>query len=330
LSRCPICELERAIGTDFFLVAVSAGGGVGLAFDVDALRRQIHAVPPPEVPAALVPAVPATTAQPLPAGVRTTRIAGRAGGIGGVIAGLVGLGGGDPLAFPIAIGLLIIWFILRRSGGYATARAERRARLQQATRDLDAAANRTKQTLDEIRGRFGAARQELERAREQYKGIPAALQNDLQALVRQREATQRKHFLERYFIAHADIRGIGEGLKATLASYGVETAADVSWAVQQVPGFGPKRATDLMSWRQAVEAGFRFDASRGVDPADEAATRNKYQRLKQDLERQLRAGPVELQRLRELARHEQERARAPLMQLAITVAQAKADAQAVA
>jgi DNA-binding helix-hairpin-helix protein with protein kinase domain len=330
LSRCPICELERAIGADFFLVAVSAGGGVGLAFDVDALWRRIQATPPPEVPAALVPAVPAATGQPLPAGVRTTRIAGRFSGIAGIIAGLVGLAGGNPLGIPIAVGLLIAWFILRQSGGYAASRAERRARLQQTTSDLDAAVNRTKQTLDEARRRFSVARQELERARDQYKGIPVALQNDLQALVRQREATQRKHFLERYFIAHADIRGIGDGLKATLASYGVETAADVSWGVQQVPGFGPKRAADLMSWRQAVEASFRFDPARGVDAADEAAVRSKYQRMKQDLERQLRAGPAELQRFRELARHEQERARAPLIQLATAVAQAKADAQAVA
>jgi hypothetical protein len=65
-----------------------------------------------------------------------------------------------------------------------------------------------------------------------------------------------------------------------------------------------------------VEAGFRFDPSRGVDPTDEAAVKSKYQRLKQDPERQLRAGPTELQRLRDVSRQEQERVRAPLVQLA--------------
>lgn len=332
LSRCPICELEQAIGADFFVEPAIAGAAAkpGLAFDVEAFWRQIQAVPAPEVVAAPLPAVPTPPAQPLPAGVRTTRIIGRASGIGGIVAGLVGLAGAASVGFPIAIGLIIIWFILRESGGYASARAERGARLGQATRDLDAAVNRTKSTLDGVRARFTATRRELERLRDQYKGLPGALQKDLQDLVRQREAAQRKHFLERYFIAHADIRGLGDGLKATLASYGIETAADVTWAVQQVPGFGPKRATDLMSWRQAVEASFRFDASRGVDPADEAAVRSKHQRLKQDLERQLRAGPAELQRLREMARHEQERARGPLLQLAAALAQAKADAQAVA
>jgi DNA-binding helix-hairpin-helix protein with protein kinase domain len=246
LPRCPICELERAIGSDLFLVTVSATV-VGSAFDLEALWRQVLAIPAPEVPAALVPAVAPVKAKPLSAWVRTTRIASWACSVAGLLAGLLGLGGGEPVGLEIAALLLFAWFMLRRSGGLALERAERRGRLQQTTRDLDSAVSRTKSALDGVRARFTATRQELERARDQYKGTPAALQKELQDPVRQREATQRKHYLERYFIAHADIRGIGDSLKATLASYGIETAANVSWAVQQVPGFDPKRATELMS-----------------------------------------------------------------------------------
>ena len=53
------------------------------------------------------------------------------------------------------------------------------------------------------------------------------------------------------------------------------------------------------------------------------------QRLKQDLERQLRLGPAELQRLRELGHREQETAVPHLARLATELAQAKADASVI-
>jgi DNA-binding helix-hairpin-helix protein with protein kinase domain len=58
-------------------------------------------------------------------------------------------------------------------------------------------------------------------------------------------------------------------LTATLASYGIETAADVDASIAgKVLGFGPARTADLLAWRAQVESLFRFDPSKGVDPAD--------------------------------------------------------------
>ncbi|HMH53871.1 MAG TPA: hypothetical protein VK548_26805, partial [Candidatus Acidoferrum sp.] len=54
-----------------------------------------------------------------------------------------------------------------------------------------------------------------------------------------------------YSIASTPLPKIGPGLKATLASYGIETAADVaSRTVSAVPGFGATRTKELLLWRQ--------------------------------------------------------------------------------
>jgi DNA-binding helix-hairpin-helix protein with protein kinase domain len=74
---------------------------------------------------------------------------------------------------------------------------------------------------------------------------------------KQREI-QLKLFLEKYYISNAHIKGIGSARKATLRSYGIETAADVSrHRVQSISGFGWKTISALLAW----VAGVNPDAS---------------------------------------------------------------------
>ena len=63
----------------------------------------------------------------------------------------------------------------------------------------------------------------------------------------------------------------------------------------KIPSFGPKRTKELLEWRQKVETKFRFDPSRGVDPADIAALRSKFKLLQKQLEDALQNGYKELQ-----------------------------------
>ena len=80
---------------------------------------------------------------------------------------------------------------------------------------------------------------------------------------------QREAFLQQYFISDATIEGIGTTRKATLASFGIETAADIERdAIFQVPGFGEKLTTRLICSRQEIEKQFIFNPAIGLPPRE--------------------------------------------------------------
>lgn len=83
----------------------------------------------------------------------------------------------------------------------------------------------------------------------------------LQAELRNADRTYRNHqltkHLERIVIARASIDGIGPSRKALLASFGIETAADVEQnAIMRIAGFGPGLTDRLLSWRRSCEQEF--------------------------------------------------------------------------
>ena len=125
-----------------------------------------------------------------------------------------------------------------------------------------------------------------------YKRIDDDLAQELRAFKSNREARQRAAFLDKFQVRHASISGIGHAKTATLISFGVETAADVSWAaVRRVPGFGDKMTQKLVVWRQRHEAKFRFDpAPNTQDLTDERAIRSKCAIHKAKLETSIRSG----------------------------------------
>jgi len=106
---------------------------------------------------------------------------------------------------------------------------------------------------------------ELNALRGQYDLIPVMRKRKLQELERNKYQLQLHDFLDRFDLNDASIPSIGPGRKAMLASYGIDTAADVSYgAITQVPGIGPKYATKLLAWRQSVESRFHFDPKKAI------------------------------------------------------------------
>ena len=76
-----------------------------------------------------------------------------------------------------------------------------------------------------------------------------------------REARKREEYLDRFLIRRARIAGIGPAKTATLASYGVETAADIKPnAVRAVPGFGEAMTAKLLAWRKGHEDKFSYSS----------------------------------------------------------------------
>lgn len=92
---------------------------------------------------------------------------------------------------------------------------------------------------------------------------------------------QLEKFLDGFDIASAsskDLPGIGPGLRSTLASEGVETAADVYKVKQMnIRGFKAGRIEVLENWRDKLKKRFVFDVSRGVPPEEIAKIEREFQ-----------------------------------------------------
>ena len=83
-----------------------------------------------------------------------------------------------------------------------------------------------------------------------------------------------------------------------LASYGIETAADIDYGkIIQMPGFGEVLTSELVKWRQGHERNFRFNPNEPVDQRDIHAVDRELAARRQILLTTLRQGPDTLRRL---------------------------------
>jgi DNA-binding helix-hairpin-helix protein with protein kinase domain len=131
------------------------------------------------------------------------------------------------------------------------------------------------------------------------------------------EAQAREQYLRTTFLSDHKIPGFGSGRLALLASYGVETAFDISEeSLAPIRGIGQKLRQTLLSWKGQRLAEFRYDPSAVVPgtqlqliPAEpmralvqryrarEEAVRSRLQRGAQDLAALGRHHEQELQAL---------------------------------
>jgi DNA-binding helix-hairpin-helix protein with protein kinase domain len=140
------------------------------------------------------------------------------------------------------------------------------------------------------------------KALEQVRAELADLSNErrrwLAKLEAEQEMRQRQRYLDRFRIDRAKIRGIASGRVAMLASYGIETAADIDGAkIMRIPGFGEALTSELVQWRQGHARNFRFNPSEPVDRRDLDAIDRELEARRQNLLSRLRRGPDLLRRL---------------------------------
>lgn len=135
-------------------------------------------------------------------------------------------------------------------------------------------------------------RADLDAAIAAYKGLDDSLARELMVMKSNRESRQRHAYLDRFSIRSASISGIGPVKTATLISFGIETAADVSQnAVLRVPGFGHVMTGKLVAWRRGHESRFKYDRiPNDQDVADERALRGRFAAEKAKLESTIRNG----------------------------------------
>jgi DNA-binding helix-hairpin-helix protein with protein kinase domain len=129
---------------------------------------------------------------------------------------------------------------------------------------------------------------QLQNLRVQHEGLPQKRLQALHQLEASRYKLQLHAHLDSCRISHARIKGIGDARKATLQSYGIETAADITeHRVLVVPGFGRVAVTNLRQWREQQERRFRFDPNKGVDQTAKNKVEREILTERIDLERKL-------------------------------------------
>jgi DNA-binding helix-hairpin-helix protein with protein kinase domain len=299
IGRCPWCALEDH-GVIYFLdirVGVTPSGTTG--FVLARIWAAIEAVQTP--PAIALPnlATIAVKPTPLPPGIT------KDGTIHFWRVVIVG----------IALWLLTVipgaWFFVLGGAWWAWAGVgnlggdERKAEQTKRQTANDAAQQVYDQIVARIRQEispeaFAQKKQGLARLRDEYQQLPEREKAELANLHATAEARQKRKFLECHFIDGVTIAGVGPAKKAALRSFGIETAADVTWnKVISVKGFGEVLTRAVVDWRKACERRFVFNPNLAVTEADKNAVRSKIATRKRTLEITLNAGAAELQRLRQ-------------------------------
>jgi DNA-binding helix-hairpin-helix protein with protein kinase domain len=216
-----------------------------------------------------------------------------------------------------------------RNSALAAVQAERNHR--QAARDeaglqVKAGERKWKTTARRHSRSFEKKFGELRALRDRHGSLQHEYTAERQRLLVNARAMQLSGYLQQQFISDHDIPSIGPVRKAVLASYGIETAEDVTeQEVLQVPGFGPVLTGKLLDWRRKVERAFRFNAAAGVPPTVQQALDVKYRQAQQQVELQLRAGPQELQAITDRAAQELDQLVEQIRRLVGQLAQAEAD-----
>jgi DNA-binding helix-hairpin-helix protein with protein kinase domain len=294
---CPWCPMEAATGIQLFpFVHTDPISGT---IDLNSLWKQIEALTSPG-PVPEIAVLPEPTASPdaidIGRSARRGKIAGF--GVSAIFAFLTFAGGfSAPAPLFLFVAAIASFFLIRNfvdrsnaAQGYSTAFNTASSNWSSTEQEWQMRARPA--AFDEKKG-------ELLRVKDQLSQLPVLLNQRMQQLKNDQQRIQLEKYLDRIEIEDANIEGIGKGRKQTLASYGIETAADIDYSkLDGVPGFGPKLTNALISWRDGLASRFKFDPARGPDPNDVAKVNNDIALLRRDLEQKLVGGSAQLKQIR--------------------------------
>jgi DNA-binding helix-hairpin-helix protein with protein kinase domain len=155
---------------------------------------------------------------------------------------------------------------------------------------------------------FNRKKGELASLRDSHNQIAGSFAVEQQELLARAHEFQLSEFLQQQFIDSALIPDIGPTRKATLASWGIESAYDVKTSdIREIPGFGEKLTSRLKKWCSDLELQFRYNATIGVPEQERRTIEFKYFQLRQPIETKLLDGERELGNIAQRARIEFQR-----------------------
>jgi DNA-binding helix-hairpin-helix protein with protein kinase domain len=320
LPHCSWCLLESAGGVYFFIGVVTAAA----AFDLGKLWAEMMTLTaladePPARPAFPV------TGEPAPLSFSVRRKLTVAAKIATALL-LCGIAIAWPSLILFVIAGIVLIALLPLPGA-----AERKRRLT-AFQGAERAWLYAYQAAEKMLSvePLQRKRLELQRLKTTYEGTDQERQRELAKLTQSAREIQLHHFLERHLISKHDIPDIGPKRKATLAAWGIDTAADVTWqAIGAVQGFGPTLQSRLIAWRTSIESGFVFDSKRAIPQQDLDAIEYRWRRRKADLEQQLRTGAEDARRIHQAIRQRRQSVAKDLETPARNWAQTRADLEVI-
>jgi DNA-binding helix-hairpin-helix protein with protein kinase domain len=305
-ASCPWCDMEERLGTVLFVPYLPAASlvtqpidlGAG-GFDIDAVWSKISSVGDVTMLHKVTPRLAGVAVSPSPELVSSrhkfTEV---------FWARLVAVGLAAVVLFAKP-DLLLLWLPL---GLYAVFAGKGQIRQKvDPTPHLKRYADLERRWQSEMarwRARCGvddvaALRASLEAAKNEYKGLHAEEKRRVAYYQSVRKARQLHAFLDGFLISKAKIKGIGPAKVATLASFGIESAADVtSEKLQGAPGFGPVNSGNLLTWRSKMEGRFVYRAQpTETDRQELARINNEMQSKGAQLRKLLIPGAENLSRL---------------------------------
>lgn len=128
--------------------------------------------------------------------------------------------------------------------------------------------------------------------------LPIEERRGVVELEQKKRELQLHRYLDRFRIADAKIRKFASGRKAILASYGIETAADIEQvALEAIPGFGEALIISLIAWRKSLTNKFVFNPGEPLNPQDIRALKLKLTNKRRELDRKIRICVSELKKV---------------------------------
>jgi DNA-binding helix-hairpin-helix protein with protein kinase domain len=294
-KSCPWCRMEHATGAVLFLspLIASAARAVGLDnFDVERAWAAIKAVVLPD-PVTITPKLPAFSTEP-----SAEAKSAKSGKVKDKLLGLMVAGGAialftqAPQVWFIWIGALFFaWSVFNKNAVDAPAWRNRYSEIDRQWQER----------FD--RWRLGTGidalvrlKSNLENSVNEYRGLGGARAQAISRLKNERHARQLNEYLDRFMIRRASISGIGQAKTVTLASFGVETAADITQsAITRIPGFGLATADKLLAWRATHERRFVYNpAPLPSDVQAQAKVEADFSVKATNLAKQIAGGQMEL------------------------------------
>ncbi len=328
LNDCPWCPAETQWTTLLFTPARKAH--VTQVLDLVAVRRRLAALDLPDpLPSAPCPLPQGLVGAGLPQHMWVQRWLHRT---------LLTVGGGLTLCaalgwLPRALlfagtAVVLVGVVLRMLPELNALRRQRQAVVDEAEAAWLSACEAWQAPLADLAQRFDAKRSAAARAVRDYEQQLERYKRELAGLTQQVQELQRADFLRRFQVDIVSLPWLSTSLVAALRSEGIETAADITADVDQVPGIGPKRKEQLLLWRSSCAAGFVFSAAKGVPAMARDEVNHRHQLALQNIERKL---TVALQEAEGFQRSVQQRLpfTAEHEVLARAYAQARADLDAL-
>jgi DNA-binding helix-hairpin-helix protein with protein kinase domain len=279
MTQCPLCEIEGRIGVLLFLPPRSASVSAPTVNLEDLWRDLVRTVDAVKIPAAS--SVPPPQPPPPPtAVVEFTRAKSRASAI--VLIGVLGSFAVGFAVHPAALLGVIIFPLIARavSGAPPPEACNLEERLKSARQRFDGAVRqlereRTANPLPQMQAR----------ASQLYRSLadqPRRRVERLRKVEETRYQRQLSRYLDQFEVTECRIKGVTKRSMLQLASYGIETADDVTEERLEALraarcGFGPVRTSRLMAWRRSLETGFRPSSNDSADVRERARVERELQ-----------------------------------------------------